>query len=141
MAERQVVVPYKVEARPLEEAAIVAERGRKDDGITGSGTMKDRYDLIPQKLIRYVAQVLSFGAQKYAPNSWQQVPLGAFRYKAALERHWGAMLDGEYTDPESGLPHAAHVVTNAIFAAYLMMSPEDRACMMEDESLHPLNKG
>lgn len=61
-----------------------------------------------------VAQVTTFGAAKYTPSGWRSVRDGEGRYTDALLRHLLAHLSGERVDPESGLPHAAHVAWNAL---------------------------
>ena len=80
---------------------------------------KPRYDLLPSNAIEAMAQVLTFGANKYAPNNWKTVPDAVQRYQAALLRHAFAMLRGEINDPETGLPHAAHVMCCAAFIVEL----------------------
>lgn len=62
-----------------------------------------------------MAKVLTFGAEKYSANSWQELEDGEERYRAALLRHTFAIQRGELYDPETGLLHAAHVMTNAAF--------------------------
>ena len=61
-----------------------------------------------------VAQVATFGAQKYAAHSWRTVPGAEERYHDALYRHTLAQACGEINDPESGLPHASHIAWNAL---------------------------
>ena len=61
-----------------------------------------------------VAWVSTFGAAKYAAHSWKLVPRAGERYEDALHRHILAQASGEVNDPESGLPHAAHVAWNAL---------------------------
>lgn len=61
-----------------------------------------------------VARVATFGAQKYAAHSWKTVPGAEERYHDALHRHTLAKYSGEISDPESGLPHAAHIAWNAL---------------------------
>lgn len=85
---------------------------KKDSG-------KPRYDLLPPLAIDDMAKVLTFGAAKYAPDNWRHIPDGVERYKAALLRHAFAMLSGESLDPETGLPHAAHVMCCASFVLEL----------------------
>ena len=80
---------------------------------------KPRYDLLPPLAIDAMAQVMTFGAKKYAPNGWKTVPDAVQRYQAALLRHSFAMLRGEINDAESGLPHAAHAMCCAAFIAEL----------------------
>ena len=76
---------------------------------------KLQYGLIPPIATKSLAQVLTFGAAKYAPNSWQTVQDGERRYLDALYRHLEAYRSGESTDSESGLSHLAHVITNVAF--------------------------
>lgn len=76
---------------------------------------KPMYNLLPAGAINSLAEVLTFGAKKYAPNSWQHVPNGLERYRAALLRHTFAMQAGELIDPESGLPHSAHAMCCCAF--------------------------
>ncbi|MCI4435428.1 MAG: hypothetical protein JHC33_01275 [Ignisphaera sp.] len=80
---------------------------------------KLRYDLMPFDALDYVAKVLTYGIKKY-PNpveNWRMnsVKADISRYKAALLRHYSAMAQGEILDPESGLPHMAHIATNSLF--------------------------
>lgn len=79
---------------------------------------KLRYSLIPPEATRALAEVLTFGARKYAPNSWQTVPNAPERYLDALIRHLEAHRSGELYDPESNLPHVYHLLCNAAFLAY-----------------------
>jgi hypothetical protein len=94
------------------------------------GVKPERHDLLPRKGLSAIARVFAFGAEKYADHNWRN------RYEwgkslAALERHVGAVIDGEtydFCDAEcsekktggkrklgtrtcknhSGLPHLAH---------------------------------
>ncbi len=79
---------------------------------------KLRYSLIPPSATKAIAEVLTFGAAKYAPNSWQTVENAEERYLDALIRHLEAYRSGERLDPESGLPHIAHLLCNAAFLSY-----------------------
>jgi len=65
--------------------------------------------------LRAIAAVLSYGAQKYAEDSWKEVPSGKKRYENALYRHQNARASGEIYDAESGLPHRAHEICNSLF--------------------------
>ena len=82
-------------------------------------TGKLLFSLIPPETTRALAQVLTFGAQKYAPNNWQLVENGKDRYLDALFRHLDAYRSGEALDPESGLSHLSHALTNVAFLHYL----------------------
>ena len=76
---------------------------------------KNRLDLIEPEFIEGVGEVLTFGAEKYEPNSWQKVEDAENRYYAALLRHLMAYRRGETVDPESGLSHLKHIACNAMF--------------------------
>ena len=67
----------------------------------------------PRALVA-VAWVSTFGAEKYAAHSWLNVPNASERYEDAIHRHILAQASGEVNDPESGLPHAAHIGWNAL---------------------------
>lgn len=79
---------------------------------------KLRWDLLPLGLVEWLVKVYTFGANKYKPNTWQHVSNGYDRYKAAMMRHLTAHEKGETFDPESGLPHLAHMAWNAMAVLY-----------------------
>lgn len=76
---------------------------------------KAMLSLIPPSLIFEVGKVLTYGANKYAPNNWRYVENAEQRYKDALLRHLFSYLNGEENDEESGLSHLSHVATNVAF--------------------------
>lgn len=76
---------------------------------------KLRFDLVPPHAERALAAVLTFGAEKYEPNGWREVPDAVPRYEAAALRHLNAYRTGEKFDPESGLPHLAHAMCCLVF--------------------------
>lgn len=76
---------------------------------------KNRLDLVEPEFIEGVGEVLTFGANKYSENSWQDVEDAENRYYAAAMRHLLAYRKGEKTDDESGLSHLKHVATNIMF--------------------------
>lgn len=61
-----------------------------------------------------VGRVGTFGANKYSPNSWQNLTNGKERYLDALCRHLFKHLQGEKVDDESGLLHLQHMCWNAL---------------------------
>lgn len=80
---------------------------------------KPRIDLIPATAELRVGEVLRFGAEKYAEDSWKGVPEAQRRYLAAARRHINAHQRGERLDTESGLPHLAHAACNIMFVLEL----------------------
>lgn len=77
--------------------------------------VKHRWDLLPLDAVESIVEVMTFGANKYAPNNWKYLDNAESRYKAALLRHVAAIDKGEVKDPDSGLPHIAHAACNALF--------------------------
>lgn len=61
-----------------------------------------------------VAEVCTYGAQKYSDSGWLKVPNAPARYRDALFRHLLAEATGPDEDPESGSLHAAHAAWNAL---------------------------
>ena len=82
-------------------------------------TDKLDYSLMPWRAVDEVVKVLMLGAAKYQRDNWKKVPNGMRRYAAAAYRHINAMMEGEWRDVESGLPHAAHAVCCLIFILWL----------------------
>ena len=69
--------------------------------------------LVPTKTISDAAYVFGFGAQKYGENNWREdlniMPFS--RQYSSIQRHMMAWFSGEDLDPESGLPHLDHALT------------------------------
>lgn len=78
---------------------------------------KPRWDLLPYNAVAKVVDVLTFGASKYAPRNWEKGLSFADTF-ASLQRHAIKWYNGEENDDETGIPHMAHVATNALFLVY-----------------------
>ena len=70
---------------------------------------KPRMDLISPEALTQLAKVLTFGATRYDAHNWRK-GMDWSRLIAAAMRHLNAFNKGEDLDPESGLPHPAHVM-------------------------------
>lgn len=70
------------------------------------------------------AQVLAFGAKKYAPNNWRK-GLAWMRIIGAIFRHLYAFMAGEDLDPETQLPHVDHVACEVMFLQELYRTRKD----------------
>jgi hypothetical protein len=75
---------------------------------------KPRTDLVPGDAILGMAEVLRFGAAKYEAWSWARGKAWSKDY-ASAQRHMLAWQGGEELDPESGLPHLWHAMTDLAF--------------------------
>ena len=96
-----------------------SEAGVKHDGD------KTRVDLLDAEWLEAVGQVLKFGAKKYAAHNWR----GGIAYSrliGAALRHLLAIMRGEDTDPESGLPHTAHLSCCVMFLHWMMIHRKDQ---------------
>jgi hypothetical protein len=102
--------------------------GAKDDGG------KRRMDLIPWAAVDAAAEVFAFGAQKYSERNYQG--LAQSRLFAATMRHLSAWWQGEDTDPETGMPHLAHVVCDT-----MMLLEKELESLGVDDRQHLLDKG
>lgn len=61
-----------------------------------------------------VAEISTFGANKYAWDGWEAVEEGFARYKDAQFRHALKQAMGEDQDPDSKLAHLAHEAWGAL---------------------------
>lgn len=94
------------------------ERGLKADSD------KPPVELLDPYALEQIALVLAMGAKKYSRENWR----GGIRFTrllGAAMRHTLAILKGEDNDPESGLPHAAHLGCCAIFLIWTMKHRPD----------------
>lgn len=91
---------------------------QKDDAT------KPPLDMLPFDALTEVARVMAYGAWQaprpdgskgYGRDNWRQCT-DVNRYDAAMLRHYAAIQRGELVDPESGLPHRAHLACCALFA-------------------------
>lgn len=78
---------------------------------------KNKYSIIPTIMWEALSKVLSFGANKYSPENYKNEPVEG--YVDSMFRHFIAWRNGEYYDPESGLPHVYHMFANAGFISCL----------------------
>lgn len=62
------------------------------------------------------AEVLTFGAKKYARDNWKLMN-DPVRIQDSLMRHLYAYLAGEKVDPETNLSHLYHASCNLMFLA------------------------
>ena len=101
-----------------EDRPSLKEEGVKnDDG-------KLRWDLMPFEPLDALAEVVTYGANKYKPNNWQS--LKSDRLFAAGMRHLSKYKQGEIIDAESGLPHLNMAFCNLYFLVYQSFTRKGR---------------
>jgi hypothetical protein len=65
--------------------------------------------LVPGVALAVEAEVMRLGASKYGAYNWREHPVSSMTYVHAALRHLHAYLDGQDSDPESGVSHLGHV--------------------------------
>jgi len=90
---------------------------------------KLRHDLVMPEVVEALAGVMTYGAEKYSPDSWKLVDDPANRYYSALLRHIYAYRRGEVNDQESQLQHLAHALANIQFLMYFEKEKQECHCM------------
>ncbi len=97
----------KYERSKEEEEQLGQEcAGRFDEG-------KVRHDLIPAWALERLAEVYTYGAQKYDDNNWLK-GMNWSKVQGPLERHYNKWKRGSIRDAESNCYHLAQVAWNAI---------------------------
>ncbi len=92
------------------KASQTAESGgRKFDGN------KIQYGLLPPIALKSVAEILTYGAEKYEPDNWKRVPDAKRRYFDAAQRHIWSWKEGEQNDLETNKHHIAHAICCLMF--------------------------
>ena len=113
--ERNPMQECKVETK--DKVVIVPGQASKFD----SG--KPRMDLLPVKPLKQVAEILTYGADKYGPDNWREgKPIAHSRHYAGIQRHLMAYWSGEDLDPETGKSHLAHAACGILFFLELSQS-------------------
>ena len=127
---KQLEVQRQLDAADIQrqlDAADRAAKGLQADAVSFQQTYpplqaggvkfdsdKPRMDLLDAYAIEQLAQVLTFGASKYAAQNWRH-GISKSRLLAAAFRHLFAYLRGEDKDRESGLSHVAHAMCCCMF--------------------------
>lgn len=78
------------------------------------GDLKDPLHLLPPAFLRQVAHALKHGADKYGEFNWRAegIKLQMQTYSSAILRHIVSIMDGEWLDKESNMPHLAHIAAS-----------------------------
>lgn len=115
-----------MQAKRLDSVADMKIPGAKNDAG------KLLYSLIDDLAEEALAAVLTFGASKYTRGGWREVEDAIDRYYDAFRRHARGFrrfqatgLNGHRIDEETGLPHTAQMLCNAMFLCALDLAAND----------------
>lgn len=79
---------------------------------------KTMYSLLVPEFIKEVAEIMTFGAEKYAKDNWKKCEDKSF-YVDALYRHIEKWRLGEVRDLETGKHHLSHACCNLMFLFWM----------------------
>jgi hypothetical protein len=103
-----------VERRTTNNSGVKYDSGKTRTGLMFTGFAS---------ALNRVAEVTTFGANKYTANGWVSVPSASERYTDAMYRHLLAGVN-EKLDTESGLEHLAHAAWNILAILELQLRKE-----------------
>ena len=66
--------------------------------------------LVPDTLDVFAALAFLEGALKYGAHNWRVAGVRASVYRSALDRHIKKWWNGEWADPDTGVPHLANAI-------------------------------
>lgn len=99
---------------------------------------KLRWELLPLQTLEEIVKIYTFGAEKYGPNTWQNLDNGYERYKAALLRHLVSYEKGEVHDEESGIHALAHMAWNALAMLHIALQQDNQK--KQEDAEHSSNR-
>jgi hypothetical protein len=99
---------------------IMVEKDNEDNSFMKFDSSKTRMELLDPYFIEGIADVLTFGAEKYEVDNWKKAgsDTDRERIKGALMRHWSSYMKGEVNDPDTKLSHLYHIACNLQFLDY-----------------------
>lgn len=108
---------------PANDASLKPSNPKDMIGVT-----KAALHLWPMTATLMGSLALTDGALKYGRANWRVAGVRASIYKDAADRHLARWFEGENCDPDSGLPHLAHVL-----ACIAILVDADAAGMLTDD--------
>jgi hypothetical protein len=75
-----------------------------------AGDKKPGISYMPMGVMFALGEVMRHGALKYGKFNWRKSGIQTPTYVDAAFRHMAAISEGQWLDPDSQQPHAAHVM-------------------------------
>jgi len=114
--------------RPEEKPVSRKDTNPKDRAATG----KLDLSLVPDTAVIGMALAFTEGGFKYGAYNWRVAGARASVYVAALRRHVARWMDGEASDPETGVPHLA----SAMACLAVLFDAESMGMLTDDRPPH-----
>ena len=111
---------------------LVSETWKDTNPKDAIGSNKLPLHLWPHTATAYGCLAFLEGALKYGRSNFRAIGVRATIYKDALDRHMNSWMEGEDTDPESGLPHLAKAL-----ACVAILIDASVAGKLNDDRMYP----
>jgi hypothetical protein len=118
--------PYSSDERA--EWDVEQPKFHPNDPKGAAGAKKCPMHLLPPVALEQIAWVMGLGAEKYKAWNFIEADVCASTYIGALLRHWSEFAKGVDIDPESGLPHLAHVAANCA----IVLTAQQQGTLVDD---------
>jgi hypothetical protein len=118
--------PYSSDERA--EWDLEQPKFHPNDPKGAAGAKKCPMHLLPPVALEQIAWVMGLGASKYGPWNFIEADVCASTYIGALLRHWSEFAKGVDIDPESGLPHLAHIAANCA----IVLTAQQQGSLVDD---------
>jgi hypothetical protein len=132
--EKEAIDSHKLSQSQIDQMNKLDNTSKPSNPKDLIGSNKIPIHLFPTTAIIYGALALLDGALKYGRSNYRAIGVKSTIYTDAINRHTMAYLEGEDIDPDSKLPHLAHVLASA---AILIDAKE--AGKLTDDRMYPSN--
>lgn len=96
----------------LARTAVPADTTKPTNPKDAIGSKKLPMHLVPSAVTRYAALSFFEGASKYGKYNWRVAGVRMSIYLDAIARHYSKLLDGEWQDAETQVPHLASIIAS-----------------------------
>lgn len=86
---------------------------------------KTRWNIVPFEIIEQIAEILTYGAERYGDNTWKNVDKKL--WYDAMMRHVAEYSKGKkYNDKDWNHHHLMHAICNAMFIVYIEQNNKNK---------------